>query len=757
VHRFHRAALTGFGFLLILAAALGLHPVASTDKPTGIGKGNLELGQRKELPGEAASVEGLIRLDATVTDQAGKAVAGLQLTDFRLLDNGQPQKIIAFRALKGAVSSAEDSLTVIILLDTLGLTSYLADLERQQVVQFLRHKSAKLAHPVTIYSLQDSGFFLTAKSSTDREALATSVASDSKVEAYFLSPKVPSPFKAVVEPSFEAIPALTGLRALWNIAAAEASLPGRKLLLWLGPGLGDRGTGAIAPDGRGLVGPSRPGTIFDATSGKKGEEIKRDLFQKIHWFSILLRQARVTLDCLSIGGNEPTAETWNRFLTAVPSERQASWMNLFKNVLAVQSGGRVLFSSSGLVGPMEDSIENAGIFYSLTFDPPLAAHADEYHSLQVEVNQPSLTVDTSKGYYNQPFYNDPPDTRIRQVTVSQLEQILQATHGGGSVARQLSDIALTERLSQIKLQSLLAQVHDNKLREALELIANESTFLDSPSAELSADPPPDQAEQQRILKAAADYLGHVIPILPDFFATRSAIYYREVASYPGLATVDVSQPLHAEQQMKETVFYRQGVEIASSASPQTRSEVLPLSTSGTFGPILSLLQAVLKSPGDVTWESWKQSTNGRRAVFRYRLTGVPTLTLSGCCYPNGNGGAQVRFAADSHGEFVIDPGTGAIIRIQTEAELPGFVPEKRSDMMVSYGPVEIGGGKYIVPLRSVNIARSRSVPALLQWNVEFNTWGPFETQMNVFTFDQYHLFHGKARLLPGFEQAPDKR
>ncbi|AXC10223.1 hypothetical protein ACPOL_0866 [Acidisarcina polymorpha] len=77
--------------------------------------------------------------------------------------------------------------------------------------------------------------------------------------------------------------------------------------------------------------------------------------------------------------------------------------------------------------------------------------------------------------------------------------------------------------------------------------------------------------------------------------------------------------------------------------------------------------------------------------------------------------------------------------------------------MVSYGPVEIDDEKYIVTLRNVNIARSRSVPALLQWNVEFNTWGPFETQMNVFTFDQYHLFHGKARLLPGFEQASDKR
>jgi hypothetical protein len=59
---------------------------------------------------------------------------------------------------------------------------------------------------------------------------------------------------------------------------------------------------------------------------------------------------------------------------------------------------------------------------------PLAAHADEYHSLQVEVNQPSLTVDTSKGYYNQPFYNDPPDTRIQRVTV----QYCQIKKGGSS-------------------------------------------------------------------------------------------------------------------------------------------------------------------------------------------------------------------------------------------------------------------------------------------------------------------------------------
>jgi hypothetical protein len=60
------------------------------------------------------------------------------------------------------------------------------------------------------------------------------------------------------------------------------------------------------------------------------------------------------------------------------------------------------------------------------------------------------------------------------------------------------------------------------------------------------------------------------------------------------------------------------------------------------------------------------------------------------------------------------------------------------------------------PLRSVSISRSRSVATYLQWNAGFATWRPYETQMNVFTFDEYHMFRGNARVLPGFERIPDK-
>jgi VWFA-related protein len=753
VRRLYGRILPGFGFLVILAAALGQHSIAGTDKPSPTGAGNSELRQRKELAGEAVSAEGLIRLDATVTDQTGRAIEGLQRADFRLLDNGQPQKVIAFRASKSFSAGADDPLSLILLLDTLNLPADFAAFERQEAAQFLRHKSGKLAQPVTIYSLEDSGFFLTAKPSTDGEALATAVASDSKAYAYFLAPNAHSPFKAVTDPSLDS--ALAGLRALGTIATAEVTQPGRKLLFWIGPGLGDRGTGAIAPYGAALIGFSNSGKLGYSTFGKKGEEVKRDVFQKILWFSTLLRQARVVIDCFAIGEDNPVTDAWNPFLAGVPSAQQANWMSLFKNVLAVQSGGRVFLSSKSLVERMNKCIEIAQTSYTLTFNPPIAAHADEYHSLRVELTPPTqrtLTARTSTGYYDQPFYNDTPYPGVQHLNVAQLEQVLQVAHGSKSAEQQLSAVWLTDRLGDVKLETLLERLHDKKLRESLKVIADESTFLGPASAEISADRPPDQAEQQRMLTAAADYLSRVIPTLPNFFAIRTTVYYREVNPYPGLNAISVSEPLHAAQQSKDTVLYRKGGEIVSSASTHSEAEVHPLQTYGTFGPILNLLQAVSKSAGDVTWGWWEKCNNGRRAVFLYRIAGIPTLNLSGCCYPNGNKDARIEISAGSHGEFAIDPGTGAILRLQTESDLPGFVPTKRSDMMVSYGPVEIGGKTYIVPVRSVNIWKSRSVAMLLQWNLSFATWGPYETQMNVFTFDQYHVFRGNARILPGFEQ-----
>jgi hypothetical protein len=74
--------------------------------------------------------------------------------------------------------------------------------------------------------------------------------------------------------------------------------------------------------------------------------------------------------------------------------------------------------------------------------------------------------------------------------------------------------------------------------------------------------------------------------------------------------------------------------------------------------------------------------------------------------------------------------------------------------MVSYGPVEIAGKTYILPLRSVSLWRGRSVATIPQWNVGFAVSGPYETRMNVCNADQYHEFRGDAHILSGFDRYP---
>jgi hypothetical protein len=115
------------------------------------------------------------------------------------------------------------------------------------------------------------------------------------------------------------------------------------------------------------------------------------------------------------------------------------------------------------------------------------------------------------------------------------------------------------------------------------------------------------------------------------------------------------------------------------------------------------------------------------------------------------------------GELAIDPGTGAILRLTMEAEL-GWIrepnlnpvlPAKGAAMMVEYGPVEIGGRKYVCPLRSVVIMRVRTVSTLTIWGQTFDIYGPYETLLNDIVYTDYHKFGSEARMLPGFDVVPD--
>jgi VWFA-related protein len=746
MRQLHRIILVCLSCLSILVVAHAQRELAGTGARTAIPKTVPGLELRREAIDEAVSTEGLIRLDVTVTDQAGKTVKSLQRQDFAVIDNDRGNQIIAFRA-PDPQSAENNSPAVILLIDTLGLPRDQAAFERKQAGQFLRQNAGRLNSPVAIFSLDDSGFFLTADASTDGNALANAVDSDSRIDAFFTAPQKNSRSRIVpADASLLNFPALAALRALGTVAAKQDHEPGRKLLIWIGPGPSERATDVNAPYAKGVINYSPLGEHLDARM--------RELFQKLVWLTTLLRQARITLDCILVGEHQPINDKWLQSLEDVPPAGQANWSNLYRGALAVRTGGQVLVASKDLASQIVELVESGQAAYTLTFDPTPAAEPDEYHRLKVDVRQPGLVVHTSTGYYDQPFYSDPPDPQITQVAVAQLEErVLHGTRSRGSAARPLSSLALTERLTLEKLQVLSRKLRSN--RDWLEMIAAQSVFLPLPASEILADPPPDPIEQERILAAAKNYLSQVIPKLPGFFATRTATYYGEVVPYPGLDSRVQPQPLYLQNEKKDTVLYRRGEEIVESQrSAQASTGGPPLNTYGTFGPILFSSVRVLNTTGAVAWKHWEKSASGRLAVFSFVNAATPSVTLAGCCYPDGGKDARTEIHPGSHGEITIDPASGAILRVQIEYDLQGFVPTRVSGIVVEYGPVAIDGKAYIVPQYSVSLIRLRSVVTHFEWNVGFPTWGPYETQMNVFHFDQYHRFISNSRVLPGFEPVP---
>jgi hypothetical protein len=93
-----------------------------------------------------------------------------------------------------------------------------------------------------------------------------------------------------------------------------------------------------------------------------------------------------------------------------------------------------------------------------------------------------------------------------------------------------------------------------------------------------------------------------------------------------------------------------------------------------------------------------------------------------------------------------------------EADLNAELPIVRSEVMVSYGPVDIGGKTYICPVTSIAIWRSRTVGvlALTDWGDSFRSYGPFATMLNEMDFDDYHIFRAESHVLTGVPEQEKK-
>ena len=373
-----------------------------------------------------------------------------------------------------------------------------------------------------------------------------------------------------------------------------------------------------------------------------------------------------------------------------------------------------------------------------------------------------------------------PAGAAKRVTVAQLQQFLAtetADHrADAEIAGKVGDLELSERLSEVALGRIAKNLAPGpRTALAVQLLADQSAFLDPPASELPATATPDAAAQQRMMDMARGYVVQTWPHLPDFFVTRATARFDDGPQVVEAGNWPVRAGMHQQGVTTSNLTYRNGQEVldsdtetaaASPGTPAPKAAPEPgLSTRGEFAPELPIILTDM-AKGTVFWSHWETTATGLAAVYRYSVPrNVSHFEVNYCCLseapvnlrPTGSatarrpgGSTQIpvepaatlkpfRTTPGYHGAVSVDPGTGAILRVTLEAELKGDDPITRAATVVQYGPVTIGDKRYILPMRSLAFSMKQvspgdgggGVPILLLNETSFTHYRRLGTSMRI--------------------------
>jgi len=309
-----------------------------------------------------------VSLDVVVTPKSGPPVADLQQQDFTILDNKTPRHITSFHAFGGHAP-----IHVLIVLDAVNVPYESVARSRGEIDKFLHANGGRLAYPTQLAFFTDKGMQVQQGFSTDGNELSSSL------DQYAVALReIRRSSEWQESERFD-----LSISALRSFTESQANLPGRKLILWVSPGWP-------------LL--SGPRIYLDYKQ-------QNQLFSLIVGLSTQMREAAVTLYNVNpIGAAEGVGRAfyYEDFLKGVSKPGQVQVADLSLQVLATQSGGLVFTGSNNLTAMLQQSVADGQAYYELSFDPPRADHADEYHQIEVQVAKPGLTARTRQGYYQQP-------------------------------------------------------------------------------------------------------------------------------------------------------------------------------------------------------------------------------------------------------------------------------------------------------------------------------------------------------------------
>lgn len=321
----------------------------------------------------SAAADSALTLDVVAAGKDGKPIAGLQQGDFTVTVNGAAQPVAGFQSSAAAQSTVPSE--VILLLDAVNTTTTNVAYERQQVEKYLKANGGRLAHPTTLVILTDTNVEITPQPLQDGNELSTFL---SKATIGIRTVGRSTGFYGWTE-QFQ-----LSASALQRLAAHEQTRAGRKLLVWISPGW----------------------PLLSGPEVRLSTKDENQLFGDLVALTASLRKARITLSSVDPLGTADSVSYrtlfYQEFEKGVPSPNKMQIGNLALQVLALQSGGRVLNSNNDVAAEIGTCVSDEDAFYTLRLNLPPSEKPNEYRSIAVKLDKTGVTARTRTGYYAQP-------------------------------------------------------------------------------------------------------------------------------------------------------------------------------------------------------------------------------------------------------------------------------------------------------------------------------------------------------------------
>jgi len=329
-----------------------------------------------------------------------------------------------------------------------------------------------------------------------------------------------------------------------------------------------------------------------------------------------------------------------------------------------------------------------------------------------------------------------PAWAAKKITVQELKETLislqQAKKSDEEVATQLKQVELGEELTRSTMDALQPYLPGPLATEQIRILEGRAAVLAPPASDIPSIPVPDLATQKAILSRTVNYVTKTYMQSPHLTASKTTSRFQD--GVEGIRTssgVTSNMPNVDRSWATPSIFMRllgthtatveseKGVEKVTAAKVKAPWSQNGQIAEGGPGPVLSVFLQEAATVGKLRWLRWETIDGKQIAVFAFAVPKEQShYQVDYCCFPVGEStgslgyeGVEPNFQTGTswkpfktvvsyHGEFFIDPDTGTIVRLITQAEFKPTDFVHREDQRIDYGAVDVGGKRFVLPVSS---------------------------------------------------------